>query len=225
MIDPDDEVAQAVQRLIRFTGVLEYDEMAGGEVVVLTARLPGHASLVGKSLRELGRELEPDWGFIVGSITRREAGEDREHTVIPRGDWTLRESDLLTVVCKRENLDDVTSRMGMESQRSDRVLLLGGGRTAEILAESLLVQGQSVGVIERDESRAQELSRNLDRALIYHGDITDALLLDEAEVARQDVVVALTGEDDANVLACLYAKSAGQSGSCLLYTSPSPRDS
>ncbi|GIS99984.1 MAG: Trk system potassium transport protein TrkA [Acidimicrobiales bacterium] len=213
VIDPDDEVAQAVQRLIRFTGVLEYDEMAGGEVVVLTARLPGHASLVGKSLRELGRELEPDWGFIVGSITRREAGEDREHTVIPRGDWTLRESDLLTVVCKRENLDDVTSRMGMESQRSDRVLLLGGGRTAEILAESLLVQGQSVGVIERDESRAQELSRNLDRALIYHGDITDALLLDEAEVARQDVVVALTGEDDANVLACLYAKSAGQSGS------------
>ena len=49
VIDPDDEVAQAVQRLIRFTGVLEYDEMAGGEVVVLTARLPGHASLVGKS--------------------------------------------------------------------------------------------------------------------------------------------------------------------------------
>ena len=213
VIDPDDEVAQAVQRLIRFTGVLEYDEMAGGEVVVLTARLPGHAPLVGKSLRELGRELEPDWGFIVGSITRREAGDDREHTVIPRGDWTLRESDLLTVVCKRENLDDVTSRMGMESQRSDRVLLLGGGRTAEILAESLLAQGQSVGVIERDESRAQELSRNLDRALVYHGDITDAVLLDEAEVARQDVVVALTGEDDANVLACLYAKSAGESAS------------
>ena len=213
VIDPDEEVAQAVQRLIRFTGVLEYDEMAGGEVVVLTARLPGHASLVGKSLRELGRELEPDWGFIVGSITRREAGEDREHTVIPRGDWTLRESDLLTMVCKRENLDDVTSRMGMESQRSDRVLLLGGGRTAEILAESLLAQGQSVGVIERDESRAQELSRNLDRALIYHGDINDAVLLDEAEIARQDVVVALTGEDDANVLACLYAKSAGESAS------------
>lgn len=212
VIDPDEEVAQAVRRLIRFTGVLEYDEMAGGEVVVLTARLPGNASLVGKSLRELGRELEPDWGFIVGSITRREAGEDRETTVIPRGDWTLREGDLLTVVCKRENLEDVTTRMGMESQRSDRVLLLGGGRTAEILAESLLAQGQSVGVIERDEARARQLAENLDRALVYHGDITDAVLLDEADVVRQDVVVAMTGEDHANVLACLYAKSAGVSG-------------
>ena len=211
VIDPDDEVAQAVRRLIRFTGVLEFDEMAGGEVMVLTARLPGHASLVGKSLRNLGRELEPDWGFIVGSITRREVGEDHEHTAIPRGDWTLREGDLLTVVCKRENLDDVTSRMGMESQRSDRVLLLGGGRTAEILAGSLLAQGQSVGVIERDEARANELSKNLARATVYRGDITDALLLDEAEVARQDVVVAMTGEDHANVLACLYAKAAGES--------------
>ena len=211
VIDPDDEVAQAVRRLIRFTGVLEFDEMAGGEVMVLTARLPGHASLVGKSLRDLGRELEPDWGFIVGSITRREVGEDHERTRIPRGDWTLREGDLLTVVCKRENLDDVTSRMGMESQRSDRVLLLGGGRTAEILAGSLLAQGQSVGVIERDEARANELSKNLARATVYRGDITDALLLDEAEVARQDVVVAMTGEDHANVLACLYAKAAGES--------------
>ena len=209
VIDPDEEVAQAVRRLIRFTGVLEFDEMAGGEAMVLTARLPGHASLVGKSLRELGRELEPDWGFIVGSITRREPGQDKEYTAIPRGDWTLREGDLITVVCKKDNLDDVTTRMGMESQRSDRVLLLGGGRTAEILAESLLAQGQSVGVIERDEARARQLAENLDRALVYHGDITDAVLLDEADVARQDVVVAMTGEDHANVLACLYAKSAG----------------
>jgi len=211
VIDPDEEVAHAVRRLIRFTGVLEFDEMAGGEVVVLTARLPGAAPLVGKSLRELGRELEPDWGFIVGSITRRDNGEDFERTVVPRGDWTLREGDLITVVCKKDNLEDVTTRMGMESQRSDRVLLLGGGRTAELLAESLLAQGRSVGIIEMDKARADYLAESLDRALVYHGDITDAVLLDEAEVARQDVVVAMTGEDHANVLACLYAKSASDS--------------
>ena len=213
VIDPDEEVAHAVRRLIRFTGVLEFDEMAGGEVMVLTARLPGAAPLVGKSLRELGRELEPDWGFIVGSITRRDSGEDMEQTAIPRGDWTLREGDLITVVCKKDNLADVTTRMGMESQRSDRVLLLGGGRTAELLAESLLAQGRSVGIIERDRARADYLAKNLDRALVYHGDITDAVLLDEAEIARQDVVVALTGEDHANVLACLYAKAARGSSS------------
>ena len=44
---------------------------------------------------------------------------------------------------------------------------------------------------------------------MYVGDITDAELLDAASVAQQDVVIALTGEDHANVLACLYAKSAG----------------
>ncbi len=211
VIDPDQEVAHAVRRLLRYTGALELDEMAGGEVVVLTGRLPGGAPLVGKSLRELGRELEPDWGFIVGSITRREAGADREHTFVPRGDRTLREGDLLTVICKKANLSDLTSRMGMERQRSDRILLLGGGRTAELLAESLLSQGKSVGIIERDPERAAELAERLAGALIYLGDITDAILLEDAGVTKQDVVIALTGEDHANVLACLYAKSSDRS--------------
>ncbi|MDG2427167.1 MAG: Trk system potassium transporter TrkA [Acidimicrobiales bacterium] len=211
VIDPDEEVAHAVRRLLRYTGALELDEMAGGEVVVLTGRLAGGAPLVGKSLRELGRELEPDWGFIVGSITRREAGADQEHTFVPRGDRTLREADLLTVICKKENLSDLTSRMGMERQQAHRVLLLGGGRTAEILAESLLAQGKSVGIIERDPARAAQLAERLAGALIYRGDITDAVLLEDAGVTKQDVVIALTGEDHANVLACLYAKSSGKS--------------
>ena len=43
--------------------------------------------------------------------------------------------------------------------------------------------------------------------MIYEGDVTDVEMLEEADVARQDLVIALTGEDDANVLACLYAKS------------------
>ena len=211
VIDPDEEVAHAVLRLMEYPGAMEVNQMAGGEVEVLTARLPGHAPLVGVSLKALGAELEPDWDFIVGSITRREGDAAKEVTIIPRGDWILREGDLLTVICKRRALRDVTARMGLAHDMPDRALLLGGGRTAQMLAESLIQRGLDVAIIEKKKERADELCAELDPAVtVYWGDITDASMLEEAGVASQDVVIALTGADDANVLACLYAKAAGR---------------
>ncbi|HAQ22266.1 MAG TPA: Trk system potassium transporter TrkA [Acidimicrobiaceae bacterium] len=210
VIDPDEEVAQAVLSLLAYPGALEVNEMAGGEVVVLSARLPGHAPLVGESLRNLGQRLEPDWDFIVGSITRRNPGGEEELTIIPRGDWTLREADLLTVICKKRALESVTEDLGLARDMPENALLLGGGRTAEMLAKSLIERGLNVAIIEKREKRAAELVERLG-VLVYPGDITDASLLDDAGVAKQrGVVVALTGHDDANVLACLYAKEAGR---------------
>ena len=71
VIDPDEEVAEQVLKLMEYPGALDVARMAGGEVVVIGARLPAHAPLVGVTLGALGRDLEPDWDFIVGSITRQ----------------------------------------------------------------------------------------------------------------------------------------------------------
>ena len=208
VIDPDQEVANSVLRLMEYPGAMDLARMANEEVVIIGARLPAHAPLVGVSLHALGRELDPDWDFIVGAITRKVESDDSEEvTIVPRQDEILREGDLLRVICKSRALHDVTNRLGIARDVPRRALLLGGGRTAEMIAESLLYRGVDVAIIEKRHERALELSENLARALIYEGDVTDVEMLEEADVARQDLVIALTGEDDANVLACLYAKS------------------
>ena len=208
VIDPDQEVADSVLRLMEYPGAMDLARMADEEVVIIGARLPAHAPLVGVSLHALGRELEPDWDFIVGTITRKAETDDSEEvTIVPRHDEILKEGDLLRVICKSRALHDVTSRLGIAKDVPRRALLLGGGRTAEMIAESLLYRGVDVAIIEKKHERALELSENLPKALIYEGDVTDVEMLEEADVARQDLVIALTGEDDANVLACLYAKS------------------
>ncbi len=211
VIDPDQEVADSILRLVEYPGAVDLARMADGEVVVIGARLPAHAPLVGVSLLALGRELDPDWDFIVGTITRRaDDGDGEEETLIPRGDVVLREGDLLRVICKSRALRDVTHRLGIAREVPTRALLLGGGRTAQLLAESLIGRGLDVAIIEKKEERADELTDELDhRVTVYLGDITDVTILEEAGVASQDVVIALTGADDANVLACLYAKAAG----------------
>lgn len=203
VIDPDAETANEVLELLDFPGADEVASMAGGEVLVIGARLPEHAPLVGRSLREIGEEFEPEWDFVVGSISRG------DETIIPRRDHRLESGDHLRVAIRRKAIRSVTELLGITRGRLGRIMLLGGGRTAEILAESLRARGVKVVIVERNPERARTLAERLDDVLVLQGDIADADLLAEADVGRYDLVVALTGEDDANILACLYAKAAG----------------
>lgn len=203
VIDPDSEAAEDVLELLDYPGADEVAKMAGGEVLVIGARLAECAPLVGRSLKEIGAEFEPEWEFVVGSI-----GRDEE-SIIPRRDERLKAGDHLRLALKRRARDDVFELLGLERSKLHRVMLLGGGRTAEILAQRLSGRGIQVMIVERSAQRARALAENLDEAVVLEGDITDADLLEEADVGRYDMVVALTGEDDANILACLYAKSCG----------------
>ncbi len=203
VIDPDAETAAEVLELLDFPGADEVAYMAENEVIVIGARLPEHAPLVGRTLKEIGEEFEPDWDFVVGSIGRG------DETIIPRRDHRLEAGDHLRVAVKRRARRLVVELLGLDRGSLNRIMLLGGGRTAEILAERLTARGVQVVIVERNPDRARELAEHLDDALILEGDIADADLLEEADIGRYDMVVALTGEDDANILACLYAKSVG----------------
>ena len=205
VIDPDHETAERILDLLDYPGASEIAVMAHGEAIVIGARLEASAPIVGRRLSEIAAEYEPDWEFMVGSITR---GDD---TYIPRTDHRLLEDDHVRVVCKRRARHRVATLLGLRTGTARHVLLLGGGRTAEILAARLVSRGVEVVIVERNPARALELAEDLSDVQVFEGDITDADLLEEADIGRFDAVAALTGEDEANILACLYAKSVGAS--------------
>lgn len=202
-IDPDGEAANEVLELLDFPGADEVAHMVGGEVLVIGARLPAEAPLVGRTLGDIAEEFEPDWDFMVAAIGRG------DETIIPRRDHRLEAGDHVRVVAKNSAGKLVAELLGLVRAVPKRVMLLGGGRTAEILATSLSGRGVQVVVVERNPVRARELAERLEDCLVLEGDITDDDLLEEADIGRFEMVVALTGEDDANILACLFAKSSG----------------
>ncbi len=204
VIDPDSETAERILNLLDYPGASEINIMAHGEAIVIGARLSDKSPLVGRTLSDLATDFEPDWDFIVGSISRG------PETIIPRDkQTTLLKGDLVRVACKRQFRRRMTKLLGLSKMSTRRILLLGGGRTAELLARRLAGRGTDVQIVERDPLRAQQLAEQLHDALIMQGEITDADLLEEAELGTFDVVAALTGEDESNILACLYAKAAG----------------
>ena len=205
VLDPDEQTADAIMDLLLYHGVSDVNELANGEVLVVGARLAEDAPLVGKTMAEIGAYYEPEWDFIFGALSR-----DGEMSVMRR-DTALEPNDLLRVVCRRQGRRELMEIMGLSRTDLRRVMILGGGRTAGLLAGRLIERHVDVVIIETRYERCLELSERYAGALVLHGDITDIDVLAREDIGSFDAVVAATGEDDANVLACLYAKSEGAS--------------
>ena len=203
VIDPDDAVAREVLDLLAYPGAIEIARLADNEVLMIAAKLAPTAPFVGMSLSDVAHQEGTDWDYIVCTITRD------GKTIVARKDHQLQAGDNVRVVCKTRARADVMRKLGLESGEAHRIMVLGGGRTGEILARALVSKGHVVTIIDRSEERARELADELDGVLVLLGDITDGALLEEEDVGSYDAVIALTGEDDANILACLFAKKSG----------------
>ena len=85
-------------------------------------------------------------------------------------------------------------------------MIVGGGKVGSYLTRALLQQNHEVVVVEKQERKAKELERLLDTNVSIVGDGCDPLILEQAGIARADVVVADTGDDEDNLVVCLIAK-------------------
>ena len=107
VLDPDEQTAGAIHELLLYRGVSNLYEMAGGEVLLVGARLTDEAPVVGRSIGEIGATYEPEWDFIFGEIVR----DGDSHVV--REETVLQSHDLLRVVCLRKGRRELMDLLGL----------------------------------------------------------------------------------------------------------------
>lgn len=201
VIDPDLDTAEEILRLVSVSGADEVYPMANGSLVVLGVVVGADSAMVDQSLADIASV--DHWRFLFGAVTR-----DGE-TIIPRGDLVVRAGDHVRVLARVEQQQNVLEALDAVGRRVRRVMVLGGGSVGARCAERL-IQSAEVTLVERDPDRAAALAERLNKVTIVHGDITDTNLLTEEAVGIADVVIAATGEDTANVLACAFAAAEGE---------------
>ena len=203
VIDPDEETAVEILHLLDYPGASEINMLADDRVTVIGAVLGPDSELVGRPLSESFAPYGPKWDFLIGAVSRG------DRTIIPRKDMVLQQGDVVRIVDLGISSSVLRRLLGLHHARPRKVMLLGGGRTGEMVAKRLVEMHSEVSLVERDPERARELAECLDDVLILEGDITDAELLETERVGDHDAVIAVTGNDEDNILACLYAKSMG----------------
>ena len=201
VIDPDADTADEIMELTEASGADEVYQMSGGDLIVLGCTIGEGSALAGSTLAEIGASFEPDWSFLFGALTR--GGE----TVIPRGDQRLEAGDHVRVLTSRQDRNKILELLGASHRRAKRVMVLGGGAVGSRVAERLEIAGADVVLVEHDLDRARVLSERLPRITVVRGDIEDTDMLSEESISDKDLVIAATGDDAANVLACAFAAS------------------
>ncbi len=203
IIHPETELADSIMRVIRLPGVSDMHEFAAGAVQLVGLSLEGRNPVIGRSLEQLRTDGPPE-DSLVAMIFRG------PQVIIPRGSEVLRDGDRVYVLSSRASLPATLRFMGLRpAPPLERVFILGGGQLSIRVAQLLEGQDVSVKLFERDATRADRVSRILDRTAVINADGTDQATLEEKGVAHIHAFLALTKDDEDNIIASLLARRLG----------------
>jgi trk system potassium uptake protein TrkA len=203
IISPEIEVARAIMRRLDVPGAFDMIPMADGKVRVIGVRCNADTPIVHTPLRQL-TELFPELNIIVFGIVRDGKG------FVPSANDHMIPGDEVYFVADAEHVSRAMMAFGHEEAAARRVVILGGGNIGRYLAREIDKHpGVSAKVIEFNKIKAEQTAAALDRAVVLHGDALDPDILEEANVSTAEAVVAVTNEDEVNILASLLAKRSG----------------
>jgi trk system potassium uptake protein TrkA len=204
IISPEIAVAQAIMRRLQVPGAIDVIPLANDRVRLIGARCTEATPLVNTPLRQL-TVLFPDLNIVIIGIVRQ------DRAIVPTAEDQMLPGDEVYFVVDVNHVDRAMAAFGHEEEEARRIVIFGGGSIGLFLAQEIEANnpGLTVRIIEYDRERAEYVAKTLDRAVVLHGDALDSELLDEANVGAAETVVAVTNDDETNILASLLAKRYG----------------
>jgi trk system potassium uptake protein TrkA len=204
IISPELEVAEMVLRRVALPGAVDTASFAEGEVIVCGVSCEPDCPLVDTPLKQL-TDLFPDLRAVIIGIER--AGR----AFVPRSDDQLLVGDLVYVASPREQVARNLSLFGHDEQAPTRIVIAGGGNIGAHVALALEERFPKarLKLIEASRDRAVDLAEKLARTVVLHGSALDREILEEADVETADLAVALTNDDQVNMLSSVMARRLG----------------
>jgi trk system potassium uptake protein TrkA len=207
-------------RIACSSGAFDVAEFAEGQVQFLGYRIDQDSPLCDLTLMELG-ELRGIYRFVVVAIQRK------DETIIPHGADSIQAGDRIYLFAHQKDLPAIqymlqTSRQETpkEKRRPRRAFILGGGRIGLQIAQGMEGLQFEVKLIERDEARCQKLAEKLDKTVVLHTEGSDIQTLKDEGIEHADVFIAVTDNDETNILTCLLARQNGVQRTLALVSQP-----
>lgn len=202
VICPEQTITDYIRKLIEFPEALQVLEFADGRVSLIAVRAIAGGPLVGHPIRDLRQHI-PNVETRIVAVFRNEG------SLAVNGDTIIEPGDEVFFLAASENIRSVMSELRKMDKPVRRVMLAGGGNIGLRLARALGSDYQ-VKIIEPLEKRCQYLAAELPAStLVLHGDATDEELLVQESAGEMDLFVALTSDDEDNIMSSLLAKRCG----------------
>lgn len=201
IINPELATAREISRLLRFPAASKIDTFASERVQLIKFQLPQSHYLDSLKLSDLSSRMGAD--VLICALERSGT------VVIPDGECSVKNGDVVTILATRENAVAFFKKLHLPIAPVKSALIVGGGTIGYYLAKDLLEHHIRVRIVEKDEVRCEQLSEMLPEAVVLHGDGTDRRLLLAEGLHLTESFVALTNMDEENVLLTMFAKKHG----------------
>jgi trk system potassium uptake protein TrkA len=200
-ICPEQVLTDYIAKLIEFPEALQVLEFAHGKASLVAVRAFQGGPLVGHPLKDLKKHI-PSVDTRIAAIFRGDSA------ILPEGDTVVQAGDEVFCLAATKDIRQVMHELRRMDKPVSRVMIAGGGNIGLRLARAA-ERDYAVKIIEYNKRRCEMLSTRLDRALVLQGDVTDEGLLEAENVADMDIFVAVTNDDENNIMSCLLAKRMG----------------
>ncbi len=200
-ICPEQIVTDHIVQLLAFPEALQVLEFANGLVSLVAVRAIAGGPLVGHPVSDLRRHI-PTVDVRIAAIYRR------DQPIIPDGDTLIETGDEVFFLAATRDIRQVLTELRRRDRPTRRVLIAGGGNIGERLAGAIQTKYQ-VKLVESEEVRARELGAVLKHTLVLVGEGADENLLAAESIDDMDCFLALTNDDENNILSALLAKGMG----------------
>ena len=201
-ISPEGTITEYLTKIIEIPEALQVLEFAKGRVSLLAVRANAGSPLVSHPIKDLKQHLPSGDSRVVAIFRDGRA-------ILPTGETLIEPDDEVFFLAASEHIRIVTQELREMDRPVRRVMIVGGGNIGLRLAHAV---GDDITpkIIEGNRQRCERLAQELNgKALVLHGDATDEDLLVEENVANMDLFLALTNDDENNIMSALLAKRLG----------------
>jgi trk system potassium uptake protein TrkA len=216
VISPEKEAAQSIYKRLKTPGTTNVYDMADGLVQLAGVICKDNCPLLNTQLKQLPK-LFPNLPIVICLIIRDGL------VIVPNEDDQLIEGDEAYFFTDTEHLKRSLAIFGHEEKEARHIVILGGGGVGVNLLEDLLEENSKMNVkmIEYDADRARYLSEHHPNVIVLHGDGLKEEIIREANIQNAETLVAVTNDDETNILGSLLAKQHGCERVVTLVNNPS----
>lgn len=201
IIRPAQQLADEIVRIANIPGALEAEDLAGGRIQLLRCEVEEGAQITRGPLKQ----LQLPRGVLLVAV-RRPNGEHE----LPSGSTTIASGDQVVVMGRRSSLNRFLPKLGKgdNGRLVRQATIVGAGAVGASVGHALEDAGWRIKLIESDRERCDRVAPKF-KGLVLHGDGADIDLLDSEHVDDTPVLIAVTNNDEKNLLVSLLAKQMG----------------
>lgn len=200
MVYPEMLAAKEIVSAVKRPWVRLWIELLGGSMILVGVKIRQNAPIVDKRLYELGSDMKK---FHIVAIKRDNT------TIIPVGSSQILANDILFFTTKKEDINEIPLITGKTVFDVKNIMIMGGSRIA-VRTCQYLPNNINIKLLESDKEKCQLLLDKVPKNVtVYHDDGRNAESLLNEGITDSDAFVAVTGNSEANILACLAAKRLG----------------